>query len=252
MSDATFAQTTVRAVLTGHTRGLGAAVAGELLTRGIAVLGVSRTGNAELAASYATILAQIRIDFADVGAVAAWLADGVFERFFAGCKVALLINNAGLLQPVGQAGTLAAAAVARAVSVNVTAPLLFADRFVAASAGVPDRRLLYVSSGAARNAYPGWSIYCATKAALDQHARALALESHSGLRVASLAPGVIDTDMQAEIRATPGDRFPLRKRFVELKEQGMLTRPAVAARHLVDHLLGDRFGDPVIADLRET
>jgi benzil reductase ((S)-benzoin forming) len=141
--------------------------------------------------------------------------------------------------------------MAASVSVNVTAPLLFADRFIAASAGAPDRRLLHVSSGAARSAYPGWSIYCATKAALDHHARAIALENHPGLRVASLAPGVIDTGMQAEIRATPGDRFHLRQRFVALKEQGLLTCPAVAARQLVDHLLGDPFGDPVIADLRE-
>ena len=252
MSDATSSPAITRAIVTGHTRGLGAAVAGELLARGIAVLGVARTGNAELAANHAAMLTQATIDLADIDAVAAWLAGGAFERFFAGGRITLLINNAGLLQPVGPAGTLAAADVARCVSINVTAPLLFADRFIAASAAATDRRLLHVSSGAARNAYPGWSIYCATKAALDQHARAVALESHPGLRVASLAPGVIDTDMQAEIRATPGDRFPLRKRFVELKEQGMLTRPAVAARHLVDHLLGDRFGDPVIADLRET
>lgn len=251
MSDATPAPTTVRAMLTGHTRGLGAAIAEELLARGIAVLGVARTGNAELAAQHTAMLTQVRIDLADADAVAAWLADGVLERFYGNCTTALLINNAGLLQPVGPAGTLAAAAMAATVSVNVTAPLLFADRFIAASTGAPDRRLLHVSSGAARSAYPGWSIYCATKAALDHHARAIALENHPGLRVASLAPGVIDTDMQAEIRATPGDRFPLRQRFVELKEQGLLTCPAVAARQFVDHLLGDRFGDPVIADLRE-
>ncbi len=252
MSNVTSGPTTTRAMLTGHTRGLGAAVAGELLARGIAVLGVARTGNAELATKHTAMLTQVRIDLADANAVAAWLADGVLEQFFTGCTTALLINNAGLLQPVGPAGTLTAAAVATAVSVNVTAPLLFADRFIAASARAPDRRLVHVSSGAARGAYPGWSIYCATKAALDHHARAVALESHPGLRVASLAPGVIDTDMQAEIRATPSDRFPLRERFVGLKEQGLLTCPAVAARQLVDHLLGERFGDPVIADLRET
>jgi hypothetical protein len=70
------------------------------------------------------------------------------------------------------------------------------------------------------------------------------------VQICSLAPGVIDTGMQAEIRATPEDCFPMRQRFVELKEAGTLLDPDDCAEQLVDYLLGKSFGDEVVADLR--
>jgi hypothetical protein len=120
---------------------------------------------------------------------------------------------------------------------------------VRASAGA-QRRILHISSGAARNAYPGWSVYCATKAALDHHARAVALDQQRGVRICSLAPGVIDTAMQAEIRNVSEDRFPMRQRFVDLKETGSLAEPDECAEQLIDYLLGAGFGAEVVADLR--
>lgn len=113
-----------------------------------------------------------------------------------------------------------------------------------------EKRILHVSSGAARNAYPGWSVYCATKAALDHHARATVLDAAPGLRICSLAPGVIDTDMQAEIRATSLDRFPIRERFEALKREGQLTGAAECALKLVDFVLAGGYGEQPIADLR--
>ncbi len=94
-------------------------------------------------------------------------------------------------------------------------------------------------------------MYCATKAALDQHARAVALDTNSGLRICSVAASVIDTDMQAEIRGTGLDRFPLRERFDVLKRDGQLATPQASARKLVDHLLSDAFGTALTADVRE-
>lgn len=65
-----------------------------------------------------------------------------------------------------------AAAVACAVSVNVAAPLMMSAALASQCADSADKRIVHISSVASRNAYPGWSVYCATKAALDQHARA--------------------------------------------------------------------------------
>ena len=129
------------------------------------------------------------------------------------------------------------------------APLALAAATVQASTGA-ERRILHVSSGAGRGAYPGWSVYCATKAALDRHAEAVALDGDPSVRACSLAPGVIDTDMQAEIRATPASRFPMKERFVQLKEGGGLTSPEDCARALVDYLLAPRFGSKPVDDLR--
>jgi NAD(P)-dependent dehydrogenase (short-subunit alcohol dehydrogenase family) len=77
------------------------------------------------------------------------------------------------------------------------------------------------------------------------------LDGTPALRICSLAPGVIDTDMQAEIRASALDRFPQRARFDALKRDGALADPAVCARQLVDFLLSEHFGKTATADLRE-
>lgn len=241
----------MKAILTGHTRGLGAAIAEELLARKIPVLGLARTLNDDLAQRYRRTLDQVELDLADAAGLAQWLLGNELFRFVSGSAGVLLINNAGVLQPVGPIETQTPAAIARAVALNVAAPLMLASAVVAATPHISDRRILHVSSGAARTAYPGWSIYCATKAALDQHARAVALDHTPGLSICSLAPGVIDTAMQAEIRATPEERFPLRARFDALKCDGALATPEDSARRLVDYLLGDSFGQAPLADLRE-
>jgi benzil reductase ((S)-benzoin forming) len=241
----------MKAILTGHTRGLGAAVAEELLARGIPVLALAQTRQAALAERFPALLEQVELDLADSAALSRWLAGGPLERFLAGCETALLVNNAGVLQPMGPAGAQDAPAIARAISLNVTAPLMLTNALVAATPEAAGRRILHVSSGAARSPYPGWSIYCATKAALDHHARTVALDRVPGLRISSLAPGVIDTDMQAEIRASSAERFPLRERFVALKRQGQLSSPGDAAARLVAYLLGENFGQEPVTDLRE-
>lgn len=239
------------ALVSGHSRGLGAALAAELLHRGVAVLGLARTGNAALAAQFPARFAEVGLDLADSEALARWLSAPVLERFLAGHARVLLANVAGSLQPVGRADQLDARRIAAAVALNVGAPLMLTSAVLAASPAAAEHRVLHVSSGAARKPYVGWSVYCATKAALDHHARAVALEGRAGLRVCSMAPGVLDTQMQAEVRASTLEQFPLRERFAELHRSGGLTDPAQAAKRLVDHLLGDDFGTHATADLRE-
>jgi benzil reductase ((S)-benzoin forming) len=241
----------MKAILTGHSRGLGAAIGAELLARRIPVLALARARNAELDKRFPDALEQHEIDLADSAAIAQWLAGDTLRRFLAGCNAVLLINNAGTVQPVGPLDSQEPSAIARAVALNVAAPLMLASAIAALSTGATDRRILHVSSGAGQNAYPGWSVYCATKAALDHHARATVLDQTPALRICSLAPGVIDTAMQAEIRATPLEKFPIRARFEALKSNGELTSPEQCAQRMVEYLLSERFGSAPVADLRE-
>jgi benzil reductase ((S)-benzoin forming) len=241
----------VAAVVTGHTRGLGAGIAEHLLAKQVRVLGIARGRSDELARRYGAALTEVQLDLADAAALAAWLGSGAPREFLRGTRMAALVNNAGLLQPIGPLDTQEPGTVARAVAINVAAALMLSAEFTAATEDVPDRRILHVSSGAARHPYAGWSVYCATKAALDHHARAVALDGTPALRVGSVAPGIIDTEMQAEIRATPEERFPDRERFVELKREGRLRSPDEAGRDVVALLLSDAFGREPVTDLRD-
>ncbi|MCU0755588.1 MAG: SDR family oxidoreductase [Xanthomonadales bacterium] len=241
----------VKAVLTGHRRGLGRGIAIALLARGIHVLGISRSVDPDLGAEHPRLLTRLELDLADTPALLAWLATGALSDFLADASQALLINNAGVVTPMGTLAQQDAHAVAAAVAINVSAPLVLSAAFVQATAHSADRRVLHLSSGAGRKAYPGWSVYGATKAALDHHARAAPLDAVPGLRVVSLAPGVIATDMQAEIRSTDPERFPLRERFVELEREGGLVEPAEAGARVVEYLLAADFGRMPVSDLRD-
>lgn len=240
-----------RAIVTGHSRGLGTGIAAALLERGIPVLGLSRRTEPALAGRFPVLLEQVPLDLADGAALAAWLDAGAMQRFLAGSECALLVNNAGVVAPIGPLPAQPTQSVHAAVTLNVAAPMILSAAFTAVTDAVADRRILHVSSGAGRTPYPGWSVYCATKAALDQHARCIALDGTARLRVCSLAPGVIDTDMQGDIRASDPDRFPMHDRFVKMAREGALADPLKTGTRIVAYLLGERFGAAPVSDLRE-
>ncbi len=244
-------QSRCKAILTGHSRGLGAAIAARLRAAGVEVLAISRAQNSDLQAADGPPIRQLALDLADLTALARWLATDELKAFLADSTRALLINNAGVVTPIGPLAMQTEQAIAQAIAVNISAPMMLSAAFVRQAPVSADRRLLHVSSGAGRNAVAGWSVYGATKAALDHHARGIAADGDRGLRVCSLAPGVIDTDMQGQIRASTLEQFPQRARFDNLKQDGGLATPHDCARRLVAHLLSDSFGRQVVADLRE-
>lgn len=240
----------MKAILTGHSRGLGAAFAAELLGRGIPLLGLARQHNAALADAHPGLLTEASLDLADAAALRAWLDSGRLDEFLGGDGgPLLLINNAGVLGPMAGLDAQDPLEIASAVAINVSAPLLLSAALAGRHTG--ELRIMHISSGAARNPYPGWSIYGATKAALDHHARCVATDGRDSLRICALAPGVIDTDMQTRIRASADEHFPLKDKFVALKAEGRLSTPQSTARAAVDYLLSEKFGSQPVADLRE-
>lgn len=235
-----------KAIVTGHSKGLGAGVTAALLAQQYNVLGLSRSA----LPGFEPGLEQVALDLGDVDALAAWLDGGELESFLEGAESAVLINNAGIVEPIAPLGRQGAAAIARAVTVNISAALVLADAFVAASSDVADRRLVHISSGAGRHAYTGWSVYCATKAALDHHANGVREDALPGLKIESLAPGVIDTGMQSTIRESSEEDFALRDQFVELKETGALGLPEEVGARIVKHVTGPNFSIGIVTDIR--
>ena len=113
--------------------------------------------------------------------------------------------------------------------------------------------LVLISSGAAHNVYAGWSAYGAGKAAVDQWARTVGAEQTrrgGRVRVLSVAPGIVATAMQEQIRATPAESFPEVARFVEFHEQHELRDPGEVASEIWALLARD-LPNGAVVDLRD-
>lgn len=240
----------IKAILTGHSKGLGLGIARALLAKGHPVLGLSRTENTALQQQFPALLQQTAVDLSNDLALDSLIQGDLLEQFIENTTLLLLINNAGLVTPIGPLSAQNPADIARSVHLNVTAPMVLCAALAKLLTSKHELRIMHVSSGAGRSAYPGWSVYCATKAALDMHAQAVMQDRQANVKICSLAPGVIDTDMQAEIRQSDTALFPNRQRFIELSESGSLASPHATGERIVNYLLSPKFGSHAVDDLR--
>ncbi len=244
-------------ILTGASRGMGLATAQQLLQPGHTLLCLSRQTNPELQAqalrSGATLL-QWQQDLAEGAAASARLVQWLGEQNGAAYTSATLINNAGVIPRIGPLQNADAADLAHALRVGLEAPLLLCAAFLNATQGWPSlRRVLNISSGLGRRPMASQSAYCAAKAGMDHFTRCLALEEAAkphGAKVCSLAPGVIDTGMQVQLRGADAAAFPDRDRFTQLHSMGHLSSPEDAARQVLTYLNRVDFGSETIADVR--
>jgi len=251
-------------ILTGASRGLGAAMAEQLLTPGTVMLCLSRGRHPTLAARAAALQVQLEEwprDLADSISVAdeveAWLRTFDAKRF----DEAVLINNAGVISNVGPSDGSTSLELASALRVGLEATILLTAAFLRATGDWrADRRVLNIASGLGRRAMAGSAIYGAAKAGMDHYSRVVALdethraesagEKRRAARIVSLAPGVIDTDMQAHLRAANGRGFPSKAYFEQQHAQGLLASAEDAARRVLAYLVRDDFGSNPVADIR--
>ena len=245
-------------LITGASRGLGRAMAEQLLQPGHLVLGISRRQDpqlAELAQQAGTELVQWEQDLSDPVAasarVSAWLRTLDAQRF----DSATLINNAGTVGNPAPLSRAVEAELSLALRIGLEAPMLLTAAFLGATREWRGaRKVLNISSGLGRNAMGSQAPYCAAKAGMDHFSRAVALEeadAPNGARIVSLAPGVIDTDMQVQLRAASADQFPDRTRFERMKTEGLLDSPAAAAAKVLRYLARADFGSNPVADVRD-
>ena len=176
---------------------------------------------------------------ADLSDSAAW--SGVADLFarelkdFGGDRV-VFIHSAGTLQPIGFAGEVSADDYARQVLLDSASPQVLGDAFLRATREIDaECHVVMITSGAAFTVFEGWSAYCAGKAAMDQWVRTVGAEqSRQGgrCRLLAVAPGIVETPMQEEIRAASSGNFPSVEMFVELHEKGQSREPQEAAREI--------------------
>jgi benzil reductase ((S)-benzoin forming) len=222
------------AIITGVSRGLGAALAAGLLKRNFKVLGIGRTSK----------LTSPNYEFVgfDLGAAARVdeaLSSALAEVAQAKPASVCLINNAAVAGPVGTLGRLVAGEVASSLAVNLAAVVTLSNLFCRIFTDpAMRRRIINVSSGAAQTALSGESVYCVAKAGMEMLTRALAEEQREPtFRAITIRPGVIDTDMQTFARSQSPDILPSVELFKGFHRDGRLVPPDVVAGKIIDKLV---------------
>jgi benzil reductase ((S)-benzoin forming) len=153
----------------------------------------------------------------------------------------VLINNAGILEPMNKVGKSIQPHLIHAhFAINTISPIALTEVFVNQTIGVNAYKVvIHVGSGAADHAYEGWANYGASKAALHYFSRALALEQNKAkypVYSCLFNPGRTDTAMQHQIREASADDFPLSENFKQAYEAGKLNNPDMLAVGLITKL----------------
>ncbi|ADB35860.1 short-chain dehydrogenase/reductase SDR [Kribbella flavida DSM 17836] len=232
--------------ISGASAGIGAALARTVPFEQARVIDLSRSGGGSARGEYV----HFRADLAEVSE---WQrVERHFEDELAGFdgERVVFVHNAGTVAPIGPAAVVDPAQYARSVLLNSAAPQVLGRAFLRATAELDcEKHLVMLSSGAARKPYPGWSAYNAGKAAVEQWVRSVG-EEPTGCRVVAVAPGVVDTAMQSEIRKVDEQAFPAVERFRDLHRTGGLITPEQAATGIWS-LLDRPLSSGATVDLRD-
>lgn len=209
--------------ITGTSSGIGKALAEAALEAGHHVVGFSRRSTITHAR-----YKHISIDLSKLSEYVKVTFEGLREA-----DELVLVNNAGTLGDVKPVERLNPEKVAQAYNLNVTAPSVLSAIFLGHTADMGKKRsIVNISSGAANYAVPGWSVYCASKAALEMFTKVLK-EDHPDVNCHAISPGIVDTEMQGEIRKASEDDFPELRRFIGYKKDGELADPNEVAQKIL-------------------
>ncbi len=225
------------AIVTGGGRGVGRAVALALAHEGARVAVLARTPS-----EVEAVAREIRLSGGDaiplVVDVAHWsqveaAARAVCDRW-GGMNI--LINNAGIIEPIAPTYRADPAMWSYNIDVNLKGVFYFTRAVLPSMLEAGEGVIINVGSGAAYTVVTSWSAYSAAKAGVYQFTRVLAAELEgTGIRVNTVRPGVVDTEMQRRIREAREEEFGRQNllRFQRLHEEGLLLPPEIPARLIV-------------------
>ncbi len=190
-------------LITGASRGIGAATARLFAEKGARLGLAGRPSDALQAVAEESGAALIPCDVADFGQVEGAVTL-MRDRFGA---LDVLINNAGVIDPIAPLAQADPDAWARQIAVNLNGVFHGMRAALPVMQAQGAGTIITVGSGAAYGPMEGWSGYCASKAGAIMLTRAAHLEAGEAVRVLSLSPGTVATDMQAAIRASGVNRI---------------------------------------------
>ncbi|MBL4592522.1 MAG: SDR family NAD(P)-dependent oxidoreductase [Flavobacteriales bacterium] len=174
---------------------------------------------------------------------------------FENAEKIVLVNNAGMVGDVKHVGNIDNQQIIDCYNLNLIAPVILTNNFISKYANLScNKMVLNISSGAGRTPIDGWNVYCSTKAGLDMFSQVLKEEveiDDSNIKVLSLAPGIIDTDMQVQIRAAEESAFSNIEKFIEYKKDGDLTPANITAQQVLRFIKEEGLSTNVICSVRD-
>ena len=232
--------------VTGSSRGIGKSLVKELLKNPTNfIFGISRT-NSIKHQNFKFIQTDLSKPFE--------LIDFIFDKLEKPNSITL-INNAGVIGDIKTLGNKSPNRIIETYNINTIAPNLLMNRFINQFQDTNCKKLiLNISSGAGRHSIASWSEYCASKSALDMCSLVVKDEQRNQnfpIEIISLAPGIIDTDMQSEIRASSIEDFDKQAYFVELKENNQLSSPKEIAKNIIKLINSNSSFTNTLLDLRD-
>lgn len=212
--------------ITGSSRGIGKALVEHALkTNNCYVYGISRKQSVEHER-----YKHISLDLSDAN-----MLNGLELPFDAKADKVILINNAGMLGKVSPFGKQDNESIIKTHILNAIAPAVLSNWIIKKYSETASQIvILNVSSGAARYPVASWGNYCSSKASLDMLSRVISLENSNGkVKVFAVAPGIVDTEMQSEIRQANSSDFPDLQRFKDYKDNEQLSDVREVAERLM-------------------
>lgn len=250
------------AVITGVSKGLGASLARLSLENGIGVIGISRTENKklpEIAEENNQFYKHYPCDLSDIPQLEATI-DKIHETIEnlgqeQRIEVIYLLNNAGVINPINQAKNIQTEELIKNITINTISPMVLTNQLLKGQEKheIPIH-VANVTSGAAEDAVYGWSAYCSTKASMNMYTRTVALEQEelgTGNKIIAFSPGVMDTGMQEEIRASDKEEFAAVERFREYKASNFLQHTDIVAGVLIDILTDENVKNGKIYKIKD-
>ena len=231
--------------VTGSSKGLGKAIVDQLLQKpNNFVFGYARSNTINHKQYYHKL-----IDFSNLDAVQKLRFPELKDT-----KRLVLINNAGSVGDVKHVGNLDAQKIIECYNINLIVPTIITNEFLITYQKTNIEILIVnISSGAGQSAIDGWSVYCSTKAGIDMFSRVTqeeAIINKSNIKVLSIAPGIIDTNMQKEIRKADVKNFSNIARFIEYHKNGDLTSADIAAKKVLQFINNPNLSQNVICSVR--